>query len=330
MLRIQELGFAYENESVLESISFEVAKGDVLAVMGESGCGKSTLLRLIYGELPVMHGSIFWNTHEIKGPPFQLLPGAPFMKYLAQDFDLMPYLTVEENIHKFLSVREAEISLKRGEELMLLMELLPYRNKKVQYLSGGQQQRVALARVLAQKPELLLLDEPFSHLDYFRRAALRRNLFEVIAEENITCVCATHDYHDVLPFANKVLVLKARQMVDFRETQELFQKPGNAYVASLLGEISSVPVGAIKSYGPVEREVIVYPHEFVVAKNSGMKTEVLQSYFMGGYYLVRGKLEAGGIVSFYSNTHLESGCQIFLNIALEVLNKRLSGSNTLP
>lgn len=330
MLRIQDLGFAYDNESVLESISFEVEKGEVLAVMGESGCGKSTLLRLIYGELPVMYGSIFWNNHEIKGPPFQLLPGAPFMKYLAQDFDLMPFLSVEENIHKFLSVREAETSLKRGEELMLLMELLPFRNKKVRYLSGGQQQRVALARVLAQKPELLLLDEPFSHLDYFRRAALRRNLFEVVKEENITCICATHDYHDVLPFAQKVLVLRDKKMIDFRGTEELFQKPGNAYVASLLGEISSIPVGVVKSYGPAESEVIVYPHELVISKHSGMKTEVLQSYFMGAYYLVRGRLEGGGFVSFNSNTHLEPGHELYLNIALEVLNKRLTGSNTRP
>lgn len=323
MLRVKDLSFSYTTESVLDQIGFELPKGEVLAVMGESGCGKSTLLRLIYGELPFDKGSIHWDTHEIKGPAFQLLPGAPFMKFLSQDYDLMPFLSVEENIHKFLSVREPEASKKRGEELMEAMELMPYRKKKVQFLSGGQQQRVALARVLAQKPSLLLLDEPFSHIDSFRRNQLRQNLFQMMEQEGIACICATHDYQDVLPYAQKVLVLKDSKVIDFRDTKAIFEQPSNSYVASLFGVVNQIPIHVLKPYGPVTNHVLVYPHELQVSSRSGMDTEVIQSYYMGSYYRIHGTIEAGRIVYFNSEIHLKPGKKIFLNIPIEIINKRL-------
>lgn len=323
MLRVNSLSFSYEATSVLEQVGFDLPKGEVLAIMGESGCGKSTLLRLIYGELPFENGSIHWGTHEIKGPPFQLLPGAPFMKFLAQDYDLMPFLTVEENIHKFLSVREPEMSKKRGEELMEAMELTEYRGQKVQFLSGGQQQRVALARVLAQKPELLLLDEPFSHIDTFRRNKLRQNLFQMLQHEGIACICATHDYHDVLPYAHKVLVLKDRKVIDHRSTKELFEQPRSLYVASLFGMVNQIPIRVLKPYGATTSTVLVYPHELQISNKSGMDTEVLQSYYMGGFYRIHGAIENGHTIHFNSDSPLKTGKKVFLNIPIEIINKRL-------
>ncbi|MFM1879477.1 MAG: hypothetical protein RLZZ241_2343 [Bacteroidota bacterium] len=328
MLSISGLSFSYASESVLNLISFDLKPGEILAVMGESGCGKSTLLKLIYGELPFNQGTIHWKESAIKGPDYQLLPGAPYMKYLAQDFDLMPFLSVEENIHKFLSVREAETSKNRGEELMSAMELLPYRDKKVRDLSGGQQQRVALARVLAQRPELLLLDEPFSHIDYFRRTALRRNLFTMIKEYGITCICATHDAQDVLPYTQKVLVLRNQKIIDFRDTKEIYEKPKNPYVASLFGEVNLIPVNVLKPYGTSTAEVIVYADELQIAPKSGMKTEVKNSLYFGGYYRVSGVIEGETPVQFNSPDFIKPGKTVFLNIPLDIINKRLFGPNT--
>lgn len=328
MLSIHGLSFSYASESVLDQISFTLKAGEIMAVMGESGCGKSTLLKLIYGELPFHEGTIHWKEWAIKGPDYQLLPGAPFMKYLAQDFDLMPYLSVEENIHKFLSVREADASKARGEELMSAMELLPHRAKKVRDLSGGQQQRVALARVLAQRPELLLLDEPFSHIDYFRRTTLRRNLFAMIKEFGIACICATHDAQDVLPFAQKVLVLRNQKIIDFRDTKEVYEKPKNPYVASLFGEVNLIPVSVLKPYGTSTAEVIVYADELQISPKSGMKTEVIDSFYMGGYYRVSGSIEGNTPVQFNSSDFIKPGKKVFLNIPLEIINKRLFGPNT--
>src|SRR5690606_26315476 len=181
---------------------FSLQKGNNLAIIGESGCGKSTILKLIYGLYDLNQGSIFWNDIQVLGPKFNLIPGMEFMKYLAQDFDLMPFITVAENIGKYLSNFYPEEKKQRIEELLELVEMTAFRDIKAKYLSGGQMQRVALARVLALEPEVLLLDEPFSHIDNFRKNSLRRNLFAYLKQKNITTLVATHDSTDVLSFAD--------------------------------------------------------------------------------------------------------------------------------
>ena len=323
MLSVQDLSFAYDQDPVLENISFEVDQGEYLAVMGESGCGKSTLLKLLYGELPFEEGHIQWKNKAIKGPAYQLVAGGPFVKYLAQDFDLMPYTSVAENISKFLSPAEPEEMRSRTEELMQTMELTGYRDKKVKFLSGGQQQRVALARVLALRPELLLLDEPFSHIDHFRRNKLRRNLFGFLKKHRISCICASHDHHDVLPFADRVMVLKDRDILDIRPTRELFEKPRNLYTAELLSEANLIPIEVLKSYASTTRHIIVYPHEFRISKRSGMKVEVRHSYYLGNHYRIYGLQESGKGVVFDAETSMEPGEKVCLNVSLETINKRM-------
>ena len=323
MLSVQNLSFAYDQEPVLEDISFEVGEGEYLAVMGESGCGKSTLLKLLYGELPFEKGRIQWKSKAIKGPAYQLVAGGPFVKYLAQDFDLMPYTTVAENISKFLSPTEPEEMVSRTEELMETMELLEYRDKKVKFLSGGQQQRVALARVLALRPELLLLDEPFSHIDHFRRNKLRRNLFGFLKKHGVSCICASHDHHDVLPFADRIMVLKDRDILDIRPTRELFEKPRNLYTAELLSEANLIPVEVLKSYASTTRHIIVYPHELRISKRSGMQVEVRHSYYLGNHYRIYGLLESGKGVVFDAESSMKPGERVYLNVSLETINKRM-------
>lgn len=323
MLEVDHLSFSYDNHSVLEDLSFRVSPGEYLAVMGESGCGKSTLLKLLYGALPLDGGRIRWKQHDIKGPEHQLVPGGEFIKYLAQDFDLMPYATVAENLHKFLSAAEPEATNARIAELLLTMDLEQYRDVKVNLLSGGEQQRVALARVLARRPEVLLLDEPFSHIDHFRRNKLRRNLFGFLKREKISCICASHDYHDVLPFADRVMVLRDRDILDLRPTAELFEKPRNLYTAELLGEANLVPIEVLKSYASTTRNIIVYSHEFRMSRKSGMPVTVEQIYYFGSHYRIYGIMESGKGVYFDTESQIEKGKKIYLNVSLETINKRM-------
>jgi iron(III) transport system ATP-binding protein len=323
MLKVDELSFGYEQEPVLIDLSFEVGRGEFLAVMGESGCGKSTLLKLIYGTLPFDKGSIQWKDRSIKGPAYQLVAGGSFVKYLAQDFDLMPYTSVSENVSKFLSAADPEGLASRTEELLQVMELESCRDKKVQFLSGGQQQRVALARVLALQPELLLLDEPFSHIDHFRRNQLRRNLFGYLKREGITCICASHDHHDVLPFAHRILVLKDQEILDLRETRDIFEKPRNLYTASLLGEANLVPIEVLKSYASTTRRIIVYSHELKVSHKSGMQVTVKICYYLGSHYRIFGVMDSGKGVVFDSEQPFETGKKVYLNVSLDTINKRL-------
>lgn len=323
MLKVQALTFAYDKTAVLQEVDFEIPVGQQVALMGESGCGKSTLLRLIYGELPFDRGTINWKEHALRGPDYQLLPGAPFMKYLAQDFDLMPFITAEENIRKFLPIHPVDAANQKTEELLELMELTEVRNRKVKTLSGGQQQRVALARVLANPPELLLLDEPFSHIDYFRRNQLRRNLFGYLKSEGITCLYATHDHQDVLPFADQVIILKEGELLDQRETTAIYQQPGRLYTASLLGEANLIPIDILKSYASTTRRIVVYAHELKASSKSGLKVVVETSYFMGGYYSIKGRTEQDTFVFFHAQAPIEPGKEVYLNASLETINKRL-------
>lgn len=323
MLTVSELTFAYDKKIILEEIDFEVRPGEHVSILGESGCGKSTLLKIIYGLLQLKVGTVFWKEKQVLGPLYNLVPGEPYMKYLSQDFDLMPFTTVEENISQHLSVFHPEELKERTRELLEMIEMEEYAKRKVKKLSGGQQQRVALARVLAQEPEVLLLDEPFSHIDNFQKNSLRRKLFDYLKKQNITCLTATHDHNDVLPFADRVIVLKGKQIIANETTMTLYQNPKNLYIASLFGDANQIPVNIVKSYADTKRKIIVYAHEFKVSQNSGLPVKIHQCYPMGSHYMGVGTTEDDLEVYFNSEKPLESGTEIFLNISLETLNQRL-------
>ena len=155
MLKVDNISFGYTSKQVLKNISFIANKGDYIAIIGESGCGKSTLLEIIYGLLHIEKGAVYWNDVKLLGPNFYLIPGEDFMKYLPQDFDLMPYITVEENIGKNISSLDPN-KLNRIKELLEVVDMSDFLKTKVKNLSGGQKQRVAIAKVLANEPEVLL------------------------------------------------------------------------------------------------------------------------------------------------------------------------------
>ncbi len=322
MLQVNSLSFAYDKKPVLTNISFKVGKGEHISIVGESGCGKSTLLKIIYGLLQPLQGNIFWGEKQVMGPDFNLVPGESFMKYLSQDFDLMPFTTVAENVSQFLSVFYPEELKARTSELLEMIDMVPFAKVKVKNLSGGQQQRVALARVLAQKPELLLLDEPFGHIDNFRKNQLRRNLFEYLNKEGISCITATHDHQDILPYAKRIIVIKDQTIMANAYTRDLYNNPKNIYTASLFGEANLIPINIIKSYGDLERKIIVYAHEFRVSNKSGIPTIVERCYFMGSHFLIEA-ISGAQRIRFNSEEALTIGKKVFLNIALETISQRL-------
>lgn len=323
MLRIENVSYAYNERPVLEDIHLRIQRREHVAIIGESGCGKSTLLKIIYGLMDLEQGAVFWEDKPVLGPAFNLVPGASFMKYLSQDFDLMPFTTVAENISQYLSVFYPKELQERTQELLEMIELTEFANKKVNTLSGGQQQRVALARVLAQKPEILLLDEPFGHIDNFLKNSLRRNIFKYLKENGITCIVATHDYNDVLPFTDRVFVLRNKTIIAKGRPMELYKNPKDLYIASLFGEATSIAIDVLKSYGNTKRKIIVYAHEFRVSEVSGIPTTVKKSYPMGNYYLVKGEMDNGESVFFHANKEFTTEKEVFLNVSIETINQRI-------
>ena len=303
MLQVQNISFSYKDKPTLKSISISLEKGKTLAIIGESGCGKSTLLKLIYGLYDLNDGQIFWNENEVLGPKYNLIPGMDYMKYMAQDFDLMPFITVAENVGKYLSNIYKEKKNERISELLEIVEMTEFANTKAQFLSGGQMQRVAIARVLALEPEVLLLDEPFSHIDNFRKNSLRRKLFSYLKEKQITTIIATHDSTDVLSYADEVIVMKDGEIIEKGNPKSIYNSPKNSYVASLFDDVNEITINAKKE--------LLFPHQLQIVSKSDLKVTVMNCYFRGSHYLVEAKFE-NQILFFINQNDLQINSEIFL------------------
>jgi len=286
MLDIKNISFSYTDKSVINNVSFTIEKGQNIAIIGESGCGKSTLLKLMYGLYDLDEGEIFYNEKPILGPKYNLVPGMPFMKYLAQDFDLSPFETVAENVGKFLSNGFANMKKLRVQELLEMVEMDQFSNVKAKFLSGGQQQRVALVRVLALEPEVILLDEPFSQIDAFRKNALRRNLFRYLKQKGITVIIATHDSTDALSFADEAIVMRNGEIVIKDNPTKIYENPETKYVASLFGEVNEIATHLLVSYEDETHKTLVYPHQFKMVPESKLPVKIRRTYFRGNHYLI--------------------------------------------
>ena len=317
MLEVNTISFGYsKKKTVLNNFTFTLKEGEHLCVMGESGCGKSTLLKAIYGLVDLKKGTIFWKDQQVLGPEAHLVPGMDFFKYVAQDFDLMPYISVAENIKKYLSRFYPEESEERTQELLQVIEMKAFENTKVKNLSGGQKQRVAIARALANEPELLLLDEPFGQIDNFKKNSLRRRLFTYLKENNIACIVATHDKNDALSFADKLLIIRNNKILVHNAPKEIYNNPKEKYVAALFDDVNEITLNG--------NLVLLYPHQIKIAETLEEKSEkiavcatVLNSYFKGYYWLIEAEFE-DQIVFFNHALDLENHTEISLEFLLPV------------
>ena len=302
MLHVKHLNFSYHKTPVLKHINFTAKLGEHLAIIGESGSGKSTLLKLLYGEFDLYSGHIYWKDTEILGPNYNLVVGYDFMKYVAQEFELMPFTSVEDNIGKHLSNFFPKEKKARTIELLEVVELTAFAKTKVKTLSGGQKQRVALARALAKQPEIILLDEPFSHIDNFKKQSLRRKVFKYLKEKKITCIVATHDNNDVLGFADKMIVLNNNQIEACDTAEALYKHPKTPLIASFFGEFNLI------------NGHIIYTHQLQIVEHSNLKATVISSYFKGPYYLIEADLNGDHI--YFENTFgLKKNDFVFLEIS---------------
>ena len=284
MLRVQSISFAYDDKLVLSNVSFSVLRGESIALIGESGSGKSTLLKAIYGLYDLIEGKIFWKADQVLGPAHHLIPGMPYMKYLAQDFDLMPYTSVAENIGRFLSNFQLKEKEEKVKELLELVGMSEFASTKARYLSGGQMQRVALARVLAVNPELLLLDEPFSHIDPHQKAKLSQHVFQYCKKNNITVIYTSHTPEEILMFSDKIMVMKDGVIIENDSPQHIYEIPKTEYIARLTGDVNLIPV----KYLGVQNDqiLLVRPHQFFIS-SEGYVAKIIKTYYKGRVYVAK-------------------------------------------
>ncbi|WP_326982489.1 ABC transporter ATP-binding protein [Chryseobacterium sp. MYb264] len=299
LLEIKNLHFSYSKEKPLfNNLNLTFEAGKIIALAGESGCGKSTLLSLIYGLLDWESGDIIFNGKKLWGPKGNIVPGEAEMKFVAQNFDLMPYATVAENVGKFISNINLAQKKEKVTELLEVVGMEEYASVLPKYLSGGQQQRVAIARALSVLPKLLILDEPFSNLDFPRKIELREKLFRYVKQNQISLIISTHELQDIIPWLDQIVVLQEGRLIQNDRPEETFRNPYNAYVAKLFGEVNIFSSAEMSDLNL--SKFSYYPKEVKVTEN-GIKATVKESRFAGNYYWNKLKIQDRELVIYTDN-----------------------------
>jgi ABC-type Fe3+/spermidine/putrescine transport system ATPase subunit len=299
MLKVEINSFSYSEKTILKDIHFTLNPGEHHSILGESGCGKSTLLHLVYGLLHLENGAIFYNEKKLLGPTKTLIPGEHFMKLVAQEFNIMPFTTVAENLGSHLSRLDQEKDEKRIDELLEVVEMETFRNTMVKNLSGGQKQRVALAKSLANEPEILLLDEPFSNIDTFRKNKLQRKIFSYLKEKNISCITATHDSDEALAFSDQILMIKNGSVEMTGTPQFIYENVSTEYQAGFFGEANLLPKNLFSSEN-TSNEIIIFPNQLEISEEKTKLEVIVQNcYFKGTHYLIEAVLDKK--IIFFNN-----------------------------
>lgn len=242
ILTVENISFSYGEKEILKNLSFSLDKGEIAVFLGRSGAGKTTFIKLLAGLEHPTTGTIkkydqILSDHQKFVPPNKRNIGVVF-----QEDSLFPHLTILENI----KIANNNIGSEEIEEYFNLFQLKVSLDKYPHQLSGGQKQRVATIRALAQNPDCILFDEPFSALDYHLRIRLRRHLKKILKERGISAIFITHDREEALLLADQIFVMNDQKIIQHGEPKEIMENPANTYVANFLGAGIVVPTSFLK------------------------------------------------------------------------------------
>ena len=237
LLRVENVTKIYDGAvKAVDDVSLSVIKGEIFGLLGGSGCGKSTLLRMLAGFEAPTKGRIFLSGQDITNVPAYKRP----INMMFQSYALFPHLTVWENIAFGLkrdAMPTAEID-ERVDKMLNLVQLTKFAQRKPHQLSGGQQQRVALARSLAKRPQLLLLDEPLGALDKKLRETTQLELVNIIEQVGVTCVLVTHDQEEAMTMASRIAVMSEGYFLQVGAPDAVYEMPNSRQVADFIGNVN--------------------------------------------------------------------------------------------
>ena len=235
-LQIKKVIKQFDEVFAVDEVSLDIQKGEIFALLGSSGCGKSTLLRMLAGFEQPTSGQILLEGRDIVG----LAPYERPINMMFQSYALFPHLTVWQNIAFGLRrdhLPKAEVKA-RVEQMLELVQLQAYAKRYPHQLSGGQQQRVALARSLAKRPRLLLLDEPLGALDAKLRERTQLELVGIIEQVGVTCVMVTHDQEEAMTMATRIGVMSEGKILQIGRPTEIYENPDCRFVADFIGSVN--------------------------------------------------------------------------------------------
>ena len=281
-LKIDKAGFYSLNKWVLHPLDLSVPEGQNLAIIGETGSGKSTLLKLMAGLAQPSSGAVYFQGKKVDGPLEKLIPGHPRIGYLSQHFELHNNYQVFDLLEYANKLTDQEAAL-----IYETCDITHLLQRKTHQLSGGEKQRIALARILTMRPSLLLLDEPYSNLDWNHRAVMKRVISDLESKMGLTCFMVSHDAPDILSWAHKMLVLKEGELIQAGSPEEVYHHPVNEYVAGLLGKYNmQLPSTFKKNDLTANKFAITRPEDLtILSSGSGGATAIIQrKLFHGAYY----------------------------------------------
>lgn len=311
-----------EKNVILNDISIELNAEDITCLLGPSGCGKTSLLRIIAGIEDRASGIVVLNKHIVQDRGTFTSPQKRKIGMVFQDYSLFPHLTVSENIIFGLGHLTKIEKKKKLQEMLDLVKLNPWKETYPHKLSGGQQQRVALARSLAQGPNILLLDEPFSSLDTELRYQLAADIRNILKELQMTAILVTHDQMEAFSFADKIAVMKEGAIEQFSSAYELYHSPQTPFVANFIGEGVIVSGKLLKDYlatpHAMSGSIFVRPDDIIHDDLSDLKARVYKKFFRGSHFLYVLDLENGLRVLSLVQSHHDHNIDDLIGIRFEM------------
>ena len=300
-LNIQKLVKYYNKDNpIIKELDFSVQKGEFVSFIGESGSGKTTFLKCLAGLEKINSGKITLNNKILNDKDIFIKPHLRKIGLIFQDYPLFPHLNVLDNIK--INLNESYYTnLDYYIDLMGLTNLL---KRFPHELSGGEQQRVSIARALVREPDLLLMDEPFSNLDFAIKSKIQNEIYKILKKTNTTTILVTHDIKDTFDISDKLLVFKAGIVQQFDNPEEMYCNPANCYCAKMLGELNQIQIE--------NKEFYIRPEKIKIVKDSKYKVKVEKISFVGKEYKIEATLN-GDIIHFFSNNNISSSNDLFID-----------------
>ena len=303
-LEIKKIDKYFDNSKIIKSNSFTIGRGELVSIVGESGSGKTTLLRCIAGLENIERGKIFLNSVDITSVAVSKRP----ISFVFQQSPLFPHLSIYENI--LFNLKQYDNIL--FNQLITNLKISTILNKFPHQISGGENQRVAVARSLIRKPSVMLLDEPFNHLDVQIKEKLKKIIVETIRKMNVTTIVVSHNVSDALQISDKILVLKNGKIVDYSEPEKIYKNPSSLYSAKLFGHVNKFKLN--------DKTILVRPENIFVDNKSPISVKVIDSVFFGDKFLIKSQFKNNKIM-FYNDTSIECKRVIKVNYSKEkILN----------
>ncbi|GAB3031935.1 ABC transporter ATP-binding protein [Spirosoma pulveris] len=329
MLTATKLSKVYSNVTAVRNVSLSLEPGQIMALVGASGSGKSTLLNLLAGMADPDTGMVSLDGERVAGPSDVLVPGHKDIRLVHQEYQLMPNVSVRENIRYALRFFEKSYRDFRVDELLRLCRLTEVQDRVPRQISGGEKQRTAIARAIADRPAVLLLDEPFSHLDLPNRLIVRDLLFDMVREgagngRATSCLIVTHDATDALSIADSLGIMRDGRLIQLGSPTVVYHQPQTAYAARMTGPVNIIKARYLPLLGLPEptspNELICLRPEQIRLTEGGAVGTIRAVFFKGSHYELEIALSRYVLLRLLTiRTDLRVGQQVGIRVADEAV-----------